>query len=148
MFNPLYVKDILSNRKLLYKDVYAGSGINENTFKGIMSSKGGNPSANILEALADFLECSIDDFFDRKFKKEDKALVRQVSNENSDESILYKMYKEKDTEVGMLREEIGQLKERIENLNLEITLNKLSSGSVAVESAKNVTVPVKEKETL
>lgn len=62
----------------------------------------------------------------------------------ADESLLYKMYKEKDAEASALREEVGSLKKEIENLNTKITLmHKLSSHSLDAEYVKTAPVVTK-----
>ena len=65
MFNGQNIKNITEKRGIKIKSLYEGAGINQGTFFTIISERG-NPTADKLEAIADFLECSIDDFFDRK----------------------------------------------------------------------------------
>ena len=65
MFNGENIKKIAEIRKRKIKNVYEGAGIKQPTFFSIISEKG-NPTSDNLEAIADFLECSIDDFFDRE----------------------------------------------------------------------------------
>ena len=53
-------------------------------------------------------------------RSNEKTKVEQYVSQNNiasnDESIIYKLYKEKDIEVGQLKEEIGVLKTRIQQL--------------------------------
>ena len=64
MFNGQNIKDIISRRGLTQKDVFMKANIKEATFYSLFNESA-NPSSNILESLANTLECRIDDFFDR-----------------------------------------------------------------------------------
>jgi transcriptional regulator with XRE-family HTH domain len=64
MFNGLNVKHIIEKKGYTQKEACEGARIKRETFNSIIS-KSENPTAKNIEALADFLKCSIDDFFDR-----------------------------------------------------------------------------------
>lgn len=65
MFCGQKIKTIAEQKGLKVKDLYEGANIKSGTFFTILSDKG-NPTADKLEAIADFLGCSIDEFFERK----------------------------------------------------------------------------------
>lgn len=67
MFNGQNIKDIIIKKGLIQKDVFMKAGIKEGTFYSLFNESA-NPSSNILESLANVLECSIDDFFDRSIE--------------------------------------------------------------------------------
>lgn len=73
MYNGQKIKNIIELKGLKQIDVYKSAGINEGTFFSITSEKG-NPKADKLELIADFLQCSIDDFFDRKIKVHETSM--------------------------------------------------------------------------
>lgn len=66
-------------------------------------------------------------FYDNKTSKEDveESLPNIISVSSADESIIYKMYKEKDLEVKDLMETIGSLRERIRQLEREKDISAL-----------------------
>lgn len=66
MFNGRKIKELIEEKGLAYKDVYESIGMTGTTFFNITSGEG-NPKADNLEKLADFLKCPIDIFFERKF---------------------------------------------------------------------------------
>lgn len=68
MFKGENIRRIAEQKGLKLKEVYEGAGIKEQTFFSIVSGRG-NPQSDKLEAIADFLECLIDDFFDREHFK-------------------------------------------------------------------------------
>jgi transcriptional regulator with XRE-family HTH domain len=86
MFNGLNIKNLAEKNKLMMKDVYINAGINQGTFFQIISDKG-NPSADKLEAIADVLNCSIDDFFDRNNRNDKGNSVVQNGGSGNAASI-------------------------------------------------------------
>lgn len=66
MFNGQNIKDIIIKKGLSQKDVFKKANVKEVTFYSLFKDSA-NPSSNILESLADVLECDIDDFFDRSY---------------------------------------------------------------------------------
>ena len=65
MFNGQNIKRLSEIRGIKVKTICDTTGISPGSFYTILSERG-NPTADNLEAIADFFECSIDDFFDRK----------------------------------------------------------------------------------
>lgn len=69
MFNAQRIKEIIQKKELSQKEVIKRAGVSESTFYSLYrdgSQKNTNPTSNFLEAIADVLECKIDDFFDRR----------------------------------------------------------------------------------
>ena len=64
MYNGQKIKDLIEKRGLKLNEVYTSIGMKEGTFFSIISEKG-NPKADKLELIADYLLCPIDTFFDR-----------------------------------------------------------------------------------
>jgi transcriptional regulator with XRE-family HTH domain len=64
MFNGLNVKRIITEKGYTQKGAIHGAKMKRETFNSIVSESG-NPTAKSLETIANFLKCSIDDFFDR-----------------------------------------------------------------------------------
>src|SRR5574344_720941 len=64
MFNGQKIKDIINLKGFTQKQVFNSAGIKEATYYSLFN-RNANPSSIILESMADALECSIDDFFDR-----------------------------------------------------------------------------------
>ncbi|MGL5682591.1 MAG: helix-turn-helix domain-containing protein [Marinifilaceae bacterium] len=88
MFKGQFLKDIIDKKQLNYVDVFTAIGMKEGTFNSIVK-EGSNPTAKNIEALADYLQCPIDSFFDRNISidmsvnisgKEHK--IHQVGNYN------------------------------------------------------------------
>ena len=65
MYNGLKIKDLILSKGLNFKKACALLDMHEATFFNITGEKG-NPKADNLEKLADFLQCPIDYFLDRK----------------------------------------------------------------------------------
>lgn len=64
MFNGQKIKDIIYQKGLSQKEVFNRAGIKEATYYSLFKEEA-NPTSNILESIANVLECSIDEFFDR-----------------------------------------------------------------------------------
>lgn len=65
MFNGLKLKRLIELSNMTQKDFCLQSGISEQSLYGYFESKG-NPTSKALEKMANILQCSIDDFFDRE----------------------------------------------------------------------------------
>ena len=80
MFNGQNIKRLSEIRGIKVKTICDTTGISPGSFYTILSERG-NPTADNLEAIADFFECSIDDFFDRKsYGKEQSCTVSGNGN--------------------------------------------------------------------
>lgn len=88
MFNGKRIKELIEEKGLAFKDVYESIGMTGTTFFNITSGVG-NPKADNLEKLADFLNCPIDIFFERKFSTTSSDNI-SVIIENSGEVTLPK----------------------------------------------------------
>lgn len=125
-------------------------GVPPATIDNILGERASKPSLDIVEKIFNSIECINPAWLlsgmGNMFKTEEST--DNISVLQTEESIIYKMYKEKDAEARELSEEVGKLKyensslkERLENLTVEITLiKKVSSGSQVVESAKTAAV--------
>ena len=117
MFNGQNIKRLSEIKGVKIKTVCDRTGISQGSFYTILSERG-NPTADNLEAIADFFECSIDDFFDRKsYGKEQSCTVsgngnkvqngkHNVMMEDQAKEIEYllKLLKEKEKESNHLKE--------------------------------------------
>jgi transcriptional regulator with XRE-family HTH domain len=85
MYNGQIIKDIAESRGLQLKEVFSEAKIKEGTFYQMVGPKG-NPKADKLESIANVLECSVDDFFDREINNKSNISVNghknQVGNGN------------------------------------------------------------------
>ncbi len=68
MYNGQRIKDLAIKKGMLLKDIVTKADLIESSFYQMIGPKG-NPKASNLEMIANILECSIDDFFDRDFNK-------------------------------------------------------------------------------
>lgn len=123
MFNGQNIKNITEKRGIKIKSLYEGAGINQGTFFTIISERG-NPTADKLEAIADFLECSIDEFFDRKVNYQSSKNVPEEKNndtmtEANEIEYLRALLKEKDALIEA-KNQLLQEKERM----IEFLMNR------------------------
>lgn len=65
-----------------------------------------------------------------------EQLYAQPTASVADETILYKMYKEKDSEASALKEEVGKLKERIRQLEGEPVTEKFTKKASSTQPSK------------
>ena len=114
--------------------------------KGTMSNyELGNtePKLGLLCELSKFFGVSVDDLLNKDLSTAislpntaqipEETITRIVPVSSADESIIYRMYKEKDLEVKDLMETIGSLKEQIRQLKREN--ERLVSGALGSEHA-------------
>ena len=80
MFNGQNIKRLSEIKGVKIKTVCERTGISQVSFYTILSERV-NPTADNLEAIADFFDCSFDDFFDRKsYGKEQSCTVSGNGN--------------------------------------------------------------------
>lgn len=120
MYNGQKIKDLISRKKLRQKDVYEGCNISQASFNTIVSDTA-NPTAKNLEALADFLCCSIDDFFDRKNK----------TNITSEQHVSWDEITAGDISLSVCQKEIEHLKQML--IEKERTI-KILMNQIGIES--------------
>lgn len=72
MFNGLKIKHLIEEKGLNFNEVFNTIGMSATTFYTIASEEG-NPKADNLEKLADFLNVPIDYFFDRNIKTSEQT---------------------------------------------------------------------------
>lgn len=108
----------LNESKIRKNDFFTDTGIASSNFKGVaMNSELG--SDKIVKILTLYPDLSSDWLLlgrEPMLRNAEKKESRQELYTNTNESILYKMYKEEREETGKLKEEIGSLKERIRQL--------------------------------
>jgi transcriptional regulator with XRE-family HTH domain len=76
VYNGLNIRHIAQAKGYAIKEVLEGTKMARPTFNSMTNEKG-NPNAKNIEAIADFLRCSVDDFFDRDVEY---ASVRNVGH--------------------------------------------------------------------
>lgn len=110
MFNGLKLKKLIELSNLTQKDFSLQSGISEQSLYGYFEPKG-NPTAKALEKMANILQCSIDDFFDRSIETTGTSIGHHV-NGNGNKVSGDITLSECRTEIEHLRALLGE-KERI-----------------------------------
>lgn len=124
MFNGQKIKEIIESKGMTQKEVFTKAGIKQPTFYSLFSDDA-NPSSNLLECLANFLECSIDDFFDRKVEHSSINIGHHV-NGNGNKVSGDITLSECQTEIAHLKQ-LLQEKERIieeKERTIQILINK------------------------
>lgn len=100
MYNGEVIRDLLASRGKKIQDLRDGLGYKGNT--SIYQIIEGNPSANILEKVADYFRVSMDTFF-----------IRDVKLTTDDDVEYYKkILAEKDARIEVLEKYIKVLEER------------------------------------
>ena len=109
----------LGRKGISMYDCYSKTGIT----RGVLGQNNGISEENLSKFLAYYTEITTEWLvlgIGSMLRSNEKTKVEQYVSQNNiasnDESIIYKLYKEKDIEVGQLKEEIGVLKTRIQQL--------------------------------
>lgn len=123
MFNGQKIKVLIEEKGLTYKDVYESIGMTGTTFFNITSGEG-NPKADNLEKLADFLNCSIDIFFDRKFSttsSDNISVIIENSGEVTLPKKLFDLITSQAETIVSLNKKVASLEEDIAKFHAEST---------------------------
>jgi transcriptional regulator with XRE-family HTH domain len=122
MYNGNNIKLLAERNGMMLKDVYMKAQINQSTFFQIIGENG-NPKADKLESIANVLDCSIDDFFDRCYRQSNSitqngglgnaasvygnAATGELDNANLKISHLEQLLEEKEKQIQLLRKICG-----------------------------------------
>jgi transcriptional regulator with XRE-family HTH domain len=113
MYNGQRIKELAEKRNINLSTLCAKAGIKKSTFWHMLGPKG-NPGADKLDLLADLLECSVDDFFDRSgIEKQNVLSVNVNSNhhnvisvESSEITHLKELLREKERTIQILLDQL------------------------------------------
>lgn len=117
MFNGQKIKDIIAERGYTQKEVFNRANIKSGTFYSLFNENA-NPSSNIIESIADVLNCNIDDFFDRKVESKQVSIGHQVNGNGNSVS--------GDISLAECKRELNHLKQLLEEKErlIQVLLNK------------------------
>jgi transcriptional regulator with XRE-family HTH domain len=113
MYNGQRIKELAEKRKVHLSILCTQAGIKKSTFWHMIGPKG-NPSADKLAILANILECSVDDFFDRSGSESQNVLSVSVNGnhhnvislESSEITHLKELVREKERTIQILLEQL------------------------------------------
>lgn len=116
------ILEFLAESGISHYECYLNTGLS----RGTLSQKNGISEENLMRFLTYYTNINLDWLIRGKGRmlvkvsstSEEKttkipAVNEKISNYNSEESVIFKMYLEKDKEVAKLNEKIGILKERL-----------------------------------
>lgn len=135
MYNPNKISEILSKKDLSKADLSRGTGLSASTI-GYILSYSGNPTADKMEKIPDFLDCSIEEFFERNtiysntYTANTKPVKIKAAKEND---VIYES-QYKDKYIQQLENENLRINEEL--MKKQELIESFLSGKVVVEKDK------------
>lgn len=119
MFNNLYVKDLLKERGKTATELIEALGLSSRNFS-LTKVVGINPTAQRIEAIADFLEIPIDDLFVRKCDVQKSLDGKVTFKEGQNKYIEAQVEAACSSKIAELEDQIQSLKDKIKEKELRI----------------------------